>query len=63
MELLRSAGVDCPHCGERLDIDVDCSVEAQSYVEDCQVCCRPIVVSVRVDGDGEPAVAVRAENE
>ena len=63
MDLLRSVGVHCPYCGEPLDVDVDCSVSAQSYVEDCQVCCRPILMDVAVDDDGEPSVVTRAEND
>ncbi len=38
----------CPYCNERLDIVVDASVEQQEYIEDCQVCCRPITFRVRV---------------
>ena len=63
MDLLRSVAVHCPYCGEPLDVDVDCSVDAQRYVEDCQVCCRPILMDVAVDEDGEPSVATRAEND
>lgn len=29
---------------------LDLSVEAQVYVEDCEVCCNPIEVSYRVEG-------------
>jgi len=38
----------CPYCGETLTVLVDASVPRQTYVEDCHVCCRPIVVSVEV---------------
>ena len=63
MDLLRSLVVHCPYCGEPLDIDVDCSVPEQHYIEDCQVCCRPIVMDVAVDEEGEPSVATRHEDE
>lgn len=46
----------CPYCGEAIDIVVDLSVDEQSYIEDCSVCCRPITFSVAVDGAGDPAV-------
>lgn len=39
--------VTCPFCGEDFTIVVDTSVEDQSYVEDCFVCCRPINFRVR----------------
>lgn len=32
----------CPFCGENFSILVDTSVDQQSYIEDCFVCCRPI---------------------
>lgn len=60
---LSSHDVSCPYCGETINIDVDHSVEQQSYVEDCQVCCQPIVISVDIDHAGEPAISCSVENE
>lgn len=54
--------VDCPYCGERFELVVDPSAADQEYVEDCFVCCRPIVISVQVDAD-DITVALRAEDE
>ena len=42
---------------------IDSSLPEQEYVEDCQVCCRPIVFNVSIDADGDVLLAVRAENE
>jgi hypothetical protein len=42
---------------------VDDSLPQQQYVEDCQVCCRPIVLDVTVDPDGDVVVLARSENE
>lgn len=61
--MIRSVRVRCPYCGERLSLTVDCSVEFQDYVEDCQVCCRPINVAARVEDDGEVSVSARREDE
>ncbi|TRZ43217.1 CPXCG motif-containing cysteine-rich protein [Robertkochia solimangrovi] len=33
----------CPYCWEHISMLLDPS-ESQSYVEDCEVCCNPIVV-------------------
>jgi len=63
MSALDSVLVQCPYCWETLDISVDPSVADQEYVEDCQVCCQPIVVHVVLDDDLTPTVTVRAENE
>lgn len=55
--------IQCPYCGESIDIVIDDSVDQQQYVEDCQVCCRPINIAVSVDEGGEIAVQAWAENE
>jgi len=53
----------CPYCGEWIEVVVDASAGPQSYVEDCQVCCRPIELVVGIDEDGEPTVAARTQDE
>ena len=63
MSALESVLIQCPYCWETLDISVDPSVEDQEYVEDCQVCCQPILVHVVLDENLTPSVTVRAENE
>lgn len=40
--------VDCPYCGEAFIAFVDPFVSQQTYIEDCQVCCRPIEFRCRV---------------
>lgn len=50
-ELGTFVAVDCPYCGERYDTPVDLTGGSFTYVEDCQVCCRPIELSVEV-GEG-----------
>ncbi len=40
----------CAYCGEPNATFIDVSAGGQqSYVEDCQVCCRPNVLYVRID--------------
>lgn len=51
--LLTPSTIDCPYCGERLKILIDGSAGNQDYVEDCQVCCSPIDISVQIDSSGE----------
>jgi hypothetical protein len=63
MNQIETRKIHCPYCGESIDILVDCSIEHQSYIEDCQVCCRPIELDVTVDLDGGPLVVVKHENE
>lgn len=45
--------VGCPYCGEVIQTRVDVASGDQSYVEDCQVCCQPIQMSVHVAEDGQ----------
>jgi hypothetical protein len=51
-EPVRFIPLQCPYCGERYDTAVDLSGGSFSYVEDCQVCCRPIQLTVAVDDQG-----------
>jgi len=55
--------IHCPYCDEAIVILVDDSVPEQNYIEDCQVCCRPIIMDVRVDMDGGVTVLPRSEDE
>jgi hypothetical protein len=53
------AEVSCPHCGEPVTIAIDPAGGAvQTYVEDCQVCCRPWQVHVSYDDHGAADVWV-----
>ncbi len=47
-----TAEVMCPHCGETILLFLDLSIEEQSYIEDCSVCCQPMIVSYSA-ADGE----------
>ena len=50
--MLSSADATCPHCWETVNLTLDLSVPEQSYIEDCPVCCKPMVVSYSsVDGE------------
>jgi hypothetical protein len=45
-----TADYDCAYCGEENTTFVDISAGSQqSYVEDCQVCCRPNILYVRIN--------------
>ena len=55
--------IGCPYCGELIDVVLDCSIEQQHYIEDCQVCCRPIEFHVSVDFEGDVSVTVAADYE
>ncbi len=47
----------CGACGEEIVVPIDVSQgESQEYVEDCPVCCRPNVIHVEVDEEGDVRV-------
>jgi hypothetical protein len=41
----------CPYCGERISMVLETSVRDQTYIEDCEVCCRPIQLRYSVEDD------------
>ena len=41
----------CPYCGEEISMVLDTSVSRQTYIEDCEVCCRPIEVHYTVEDE------------
>lgn len=53
----------CPYCGENIELLIDRSIDHQSYIEDCQVCCQPITIDVSVSDEGEVCIFLLAENE
>ena len=61
--MLPSADIQCPYCGESIQVLLDSDSAGDSYIEDCQVCCRPITMTVTVDDDGGLHAIARAEND
>jgi hypothetical protein len=53
---------DCPCCGETIVVPVDAGAgEEQEYVEDCPVCCSPVLLSLRIEADGQVTITAREE--
>ena len=61
--MLPSTTITCPYCGETIELLIDDSAGDQRYIEDCQVCCRPITVVVVIGDDGEPHVDALSEDD
>ena len=55
--------VQCPYCWESFSLLIDGSVESQEYVEDCEVCCRPIDFIVEIDELDRVSVQARLQDE
>ena len=63
MNDLETVNIQCPYCGESIDVLIDCSVTHQKYIEDCQVCCRPINFDVSVSQDDDLNIIVSSDDE
>lgn len=63
MNRLEMQAISCPYCGETIDLTIDCSVNFQEYIEDCQVCCQPINMSISVSEEGDIQVDARHQDE
>lgn len=53
----------CPYCGEAISLLIDLSAGSQHYIEDCQVCCRPIEVTLHKTADDFPQVELRTDSD
>lgn len=62
--MIDSIPLECPYCGEQVELDIDESGGArQRYVEDCPVCCQPWQVEVVRDRDGDWLATLRTSDE
>ncbi len=54
----------CDSCGEEVSIPVEFTAgDSQEFVEDCPVCCRPNVIRVEIDSEGESRVWATREQD
>ena len=63
MPELLSQSVQCPYCGEFFEALLDDSQDDCEYIEDCYVCCRPIIFSCYPAENGAITVTTRREDE
>lgn len=38
----------CPYCWESISMLIDRSISNQSYIEDCEICCNPIQLTIQI---------------
>lgn len=63
MNQLTEKLIGCPYCGETIEVLIDPADLDQHYIEDCQVCCRPINFVITEDMNGELEVNVYSDDE
>jgi len=55
---------DCVFCGEENEVFVDPSGgRQQTFTEDCAVCCRPNLITLELEDDGNVLIRVVQEYE
>ena len=60
---LNEQDVGCPYCGETISVLIDRQEAGNQYIEDCQVCCRPMVFHVSEDESNKLMVTVYCEDD
>ncbi len=63
MNPIETYSVQCPSCWEMIELTVDCSAGSQEYTEDCEVCCRPISLLIKIHADGNTELEVKREDD
>jgi len=63
MASLHQEKAACPYCGELIEVLVDPGDADQEYIEDCQVCCRPITFAITIDHTGALVAQLHGEND
>ena len=62
MEFESESFLTCPYCGQQISMLLEELYGAQTYIEDCEVCCNPIQISYEVkDGAVVRLEAIKAQ--
>lgn len=51
----------CPWCGEAMEVLLDGPADTAERVEDCAVCCQPVVVRIEASPGEDPRVVLSRE--
>lgn len=55
-----SEEIQCPYCGQGMELPVDTTIDHQRFTTDCEVCCRPFEVLVECESGEIVSVETRA---
>lgn len=61
-DLLTLTVITCPYCWELVELQVDETLLPSSYVEDCNVCCQPILIHLSLSSSTGTTAQVEREN-
>jgi len=48
----------CPHCWQENSILAPLGPSEQEFIQDCEVCCNPLLFRITLDGDAVATVEV-----
>ena len=61
---MRCVTYGCAFCGEENELTVDPSGgPRQTFTEDCTVCCRPNLIALTLDDEGDVSIEITQEYE
>ena len=60
---LEEVCIQCPYCGETIQIFLDVSSGSQEYYEDCSVCCAPIFFIITLSDDDSLHIVIKRDDE
>lgn len=63
MNGIETVEIPCPYCGEIISVVVDTSAGNQKYIEDCEVCCRPITLNITIQNGEQPVVRPQRQDD
>ena len=63
MPLNNSYYLACPYCLEQIEVVVDVTAGSQEYTEDCEVCCNPILLRIKMHAGAVTDVEAVREND
>ena len=52
----------CPYCWQEVSVLLDTSVPSQSYIEDCEVCCRPFQITYQTQDHSIESIRRKARS-
>lgn len=55
--------VNCPHCWQRSEREIDIQTPHLVFVEDCEVCCNPMRIEILKGAEGLSQVMIEPANE
>lgn len=63
MNKLIEKAIGCPYCGETINVLIDSAEVNQQYIEDCQVCCKPINFLVAESIEGQLIINIYSDDD